>query len=141
MSTYSRTYIHRISEIRSEVGISSSFDDADNPKRISFCALWDTGANVSAISNRVANKLGLTPINHAMVETANGKCEVPIYMIDMMLPGGIHVVRIKAMGINLNVCDALVGMDVITQGDLLITNAPNTRFEFRLPSKGAPPLK
>lgn len=53
----------------------------------------------------------------------------------------MSVVRIKAMGINLNVCDALVGMDVITQGDLLITNAPNTRFEFRLPSKGAPSLK
>ena len=82
-----------------------------------------------------------SPINHATVETANGKCEVPIYMIDMMLPGGIYVIRIKAMGINLNVCDALVGMDVITQGDLLITNAPNTRFEFRLPSKGAPSLK
>ena len=41
----------------------------------------------------------------------------------------------------LNGFDVLIGMDIITLGDMLITNAPNTKFEFRLPSKGAPSLK
>ena len=30
--------------------------------------------------------------------------------------------------------------DIISLGDMLVTNAPNTKFEFRLPSKGAPTL-
>jgi predicted aspartyl protease len=140
MSVFSKTYGDRISEIRSDVVISSSFAETDKGGA-SCCALWDTGANASAISNKVAEKLGLVAIDHASVETANGKCEVPIYMVDVMLPEGNPVKRIKVMGTNLNICDALIGMDIITLGDMLITNAPNTRFEFRLPSKGAPSLK
>ena len=62
-------------------------------------------------------------------------------MVDFLLPAGNSVKRIQVMGTNLNICDALIGMDIITLGDMLITNAPNTRFEFRLPSKGAPSLK
>ena len=41
---------------------------------------------------------------------------------------------------DLQICDALIGMDIISLGDMLVTNAPNTKFEFRLPSKGAPTL-
>ena len=141
MSVFSKTYGEKISEIRSDVVISSSFAEPGDKGGASCCALWDTGANASAISNKVAQKLGLVAIDHASVETANGKCEVPIYMVDFLLPAGNSVKRIQVMGTNLNICDALIGMDIITLGDMLITNAPNTRFEFRLPSKGAPSLK
>ena len=141
MSVFSKTYAGRISEIRSDVVISSSFSDADGSDGASCTALWDTGANASAISNKVAQKLGLVAIDHASVETANGKCEAPIYLVDFTLPERNRVKRIKVMGTNLNICDALIGMDIITLGDLLVTNAPNTRFEFRLPSKGAPSLQ
>ena len=74
-----------------------------------------------------AQKLGLVAIDHASVETANGKCEAPIYLVDFTLPERNRVKRIKVMGTNLNICDALIGMDIITLGDLLVTNAPNTR--------------
>ena len=60
---------------------------------------------------------------------------------DVMLPNKVMVKGIRATESDLQICDALIGMDIITLGDMLITNAPNTRFEFRLPSKGAPSLK
>ena len=140
MSTFSKSYESRISEIRSDVGIVSSFDETDDSNRPMFGALWDTGANMSAISSHVAQTLNLAPISYVSMETANGRCEVPLYIIDLMLPGGNSVKRVKVIGINMDVCDALIGMDVITMGDFLLTNAPNTKFEFRIPSIGAPPL-
>ena len=38
------------------------------------------------------------------------------------------------------VCDALIGMDVITLGDMGLTNLQNTRFMFRIPAKGNVPI-
>ena len=64
MSVFSKTYGDRISEIRSDVVISSSFAETDKGGA-SCCALWDTGANASAISNKVAEKLGLVAIDHS----------------------------------------------------------------------------
>ena len=141
MSAFSQTYKGRSSEIRSSIGIASSLQDQKEAARRQFTAIWDTGANATSISNRVAKSLALVAIDHVSVETANGKCDAPIYLIDVILPNGHSVKCIEAMGTNLNVCDALIGMDIITQGDMLITNAPNTRFEFRLPSRGAPSLQ
>ena len=141
MSVFAKTYDGKASEIRSEIGVASSFATDVESESIKCSAIWDTGANGTSINARIAERLGLTAISHVSVETANGKCEAPIYLIDVLLPNGRSVKHIEAMGTNLSICDALIGMDIITLGDMLITNAPNTKFEFRLPSKGAPSLK
>jgi hypothetical protein len=36
-------------------------------------------------------------------------------------------------GLNLGVCDALVGMDIITLGDFHLTNDNGTVFKFAIP--------
>ena len=41
---------------------------------------------------------------------------------------------------NLKVCDALIGMDVISLGDMKVTNKPTTKFIFRIPAEGDTPL-
>ena len=74
------------------------------------------------------------------VHTANGPYDTPIYAIDVMLPNNVMVKGFRATESDLQICDALIGMDIISLGDMLVTNAPNTKFEFRLPSKGAPTL-
>jgi predicted aspartyl protease len=113
----------------------------EEPHVLRCDAIWDTGATASVISDRIAQLLGLTAVNYVYIETANGVCEVPSYIIDIRLPGGHMIEHISATGTELESCDALIGMDIITLGDFLITNAPNTHFEFRIPSRGLPPLE
>lgn len=141
MSVFAKIYDGKASEIRSDIWVASSFAEDADSESVKCSAIWDTGANGTSINISIAERLGLTAVSHVSVETANGKCDAPIYLIDVFLPNGRSVKRIEAMGTNLNICDALIGMDIITLGDMLITNAPNTKFEFRLPSRGAPSLK
>lgn len=104
-------------------------------------AMWDTGSTNSVIGVDIARKLGLVPIGMTTALTANGPYDTPIYAVDLSLPNNVVVKNVIVSESDLQVCDALIGMDIITLGDMLLTNAPNTRFEFRLPSKGAPPLE
>ena len=96
-------------------------------------AIWDTGANASAISLSTARKLGLMPVQTAFFTTANGRCEMPMYMVDMILPNGHEIKDVMVSGLNLSICDALIGMDIITLGDFHLTNNGNTVFKFAIP--------
>ena len=58
---------------------------------------------------------------------------MPMYMVDMTLPNGRCIEDIMVSGLNLNVCDALIGMDIITQGDFHLTNDGSTVFRFNIP--------
>ena len=140
MSVIVKEYCGIASEICGEVEISSSLPERGTKRSFHCNAIWDTGATASGISDTVARRLGLSAVNYVFIETANGKCEVPSYIIDIRLPGGHTIERINATGMDLESCDALIGMDIITLGDFLVTNAPNTRFEFRVPSRGVLPL-
>lgn len=99
-------------------------------------ALWDSGADGSVISPRIAKALGLTSLGQATVESANGDYIAATYVIDLMLPNGIVIKGLQVMESDLKSCDALIGMDVITLGDMAITNNPTTQFTFRIPSEG-----
>jgi len=57
-----------------------------------------------------------------------------------MLPNGVLVQGVAASEAELKVCDALIGMDVISMGDFLVTNKEHTRFAFRVPSEGTSPI-
>jgi predicted aspartyl protease len=100
-------------------------------------AIWDTGATGSAITKKVAQKLGLIPTGMAQVSTANGIATQNTYTINIGLPNhvviqNVIVTEIDALSAG---CDALIGMDVITIGDFSITNHQGiTCMSFRLPS-------
>lgn len=100
-------------------------------------ALWDTGATQSVISVDLANQLDLTPIGYGYNITGSGKEMVPIYMIDFQSLGfSLGGMQVSALpGINGQGFDMLVGMDIISQGDFLVSNANGvTKVSFRTPS-------
>lgn len=103
-------------------------------------AIWDTGAYGSVISPKVAQELGLVPVGVKPIQTANGTYEAYAYVIDMMLPNKLVIRGVEVSESDLKVCDALIGMDIISMGDMKVTNKPTTKFIFRIPAEGDTPL-
>lgn len=103
-------------------------------------AIWDTGAYGSVISPRVAKELGLMPVGVKPIQTANGTYEAYAYVVDVMLPNKLVIRGVEVSESDLKVCDALIGMDIISMGDMKITNKPTTKFMFRIPAEGDTPL-
>jgi len=103
----------------------------------SINAIWDTGATNSSITSNVVAALGLIPTGIAEVYTANGIAFQKTYTVDIGLPNGVIVEGLVVTEVNAlsGDCEALIGMDVITLGDLSVTNYNgNTCMSFRIPS-------
>jgi predicted aspartyl protease len=140
MSKLSKRFDGIAFEIRTSLSVTAPVTGI--PDRTAVCeAIWDTGANMSAINLKVARKLGLVATNTAFCDTAGGRVEMPIYLVDLSLPNGDAIPDVLVSGLDLQVCDALIGMDVISKGDFLVTNANDTLFEFRIPSAGSVTLR
>lgn len=106
------------------------------PSIMPFNGLWDTGASASVITNRVAQALGLTPTGMSKVSHAQGTSIVNTYIVNIILPNGIQVCNLKVSEGNLpKGIDMLIGMDVISLGDFVITHRNGgTVFSFQIPS-------
>lgn len=106
-------------------------------KQMEFTALWDTGANRTYVSQRVAKELSLKPVEKATYYTASDTVTCDVYFIDMLLPGEIMMKGIYVFAFaGAPDCDVLIGMDVICGGDLAVTNAAgNTWVSFCSPPK------
>jgi len=120
-------------------GICPAFDPAAShpahPPVYEFDAIWDTGATNTVISPSVVAKCGLKPISMAQVQTANGTCLSEVYLVNVRLPNGVGFRNVRVTNQQLMGAPVLIGMDVITQGDFVITNrGKNTVFSFRYPS-------
>ena len=122
-----------VKTLKSTVTISSG----DNSTKA--IALWDTGATLCCVSEDVVKQLSLVATGKARVSTPSSENElVDTYLVDLLLPNDILIKdvivahsKIGAQGIGL-----LVGMDIISRGDFLITNNKETVFSFRMPSEG-----
>ena len=100
-----------------------------------YYALWDTGANMTAISNKVVQDLGLVPYMYRINTTAGGNVRSNLYYVDLILPNEVLFPRLQVTNCYMDDFDILIGMDVITQGDLAITNKDgSTLFSFDIPS-------
>ncbi len=101
-------------------------------------ALWDNGATHTAISNRLAAHLQLPSEDFTRVSTANGLIRVPVYVIQLGLPNNFIFEEVEVVEFAYSDdddCDLIIGMDIMTQGDLSITNFEGrTVFSFRIPS-------
>lgn len=100
-------------------------------------AIWDTGATGTAITTNVVKALGLLPTGQSHVSTAAGVVLQNTYSINVTLPNSLTVEGIVATEVPAlsGGCEALIGMDIITLGDLSITNHDNvTCMSFRVPS-------
>jgi len=130
-----------VPEIRTKLVVSASkFIGGKGVEPVVCEAVWDTGSFTTVISPAVAKALSLVPMGRSPVHTANGSYLANVYSVDVMLPNGVLVQGVAVSEAELKVCDALIGMDVISMGDFLVTNKDRTRFAFRVPSEGTSPI-
>ena len=136
------TVIHqgRTNRIVTEVTLFPAFDFNQTPNPgfpgYKTMALWDTGATGSVITGATAQAMQLAPVGKSQVNHAGGTSEHNNYLINLLLPNDIMTtVRvIEAHDIKDNF-GAIIGMDIITQGDFAITNVNGeTCMTFRVPS-------
>jgi hypothetical protein len=121
--------------LRTQIGVRQAVSLGKPQQPQAFVAIWDTGASATCISPKISKALGLAPISMTTVHAAGNSYDSPVYRIDVFLPNRLTVIDIRATeAANIQGADMLLGMDVITTGDLSITNANNdTWFSFRFP--------
>ena len=140
MGAITRRFQEKVDCIVTEcyVYAATNLTRGDSVKRVKIMrSLWDTGASVSLISARVAKVWGLTSIGKSGVSGYNEGIDVKdTFLIHLGLPTGDIVTNIMAMEFESDEYDVVIGMDVICNGDLAITNKDDkTTFSFRIPSE------
>jgi predicted aspartyl protease len=128
----------RTNILMSEVAVTCPQNN-NNPKvyeKDKFRAVWDTGATNTVINEKIAEKMGLIPINFIKSYTANGEADSKVYCVDLYLPNNVRIQNLQVTDGKLgDGLDVLVGMDVISIGDFAITNMHGaTTFTFCMPS-------
>ncbi len=129
----------RQKELRCEIGILP-FPRVGEDNRFAnvYSGIWDTGATNSAITPKVVKELGLKPTGIAQTSTANGVRQCNVYLIEMRILGDIVKV-VNVTEADLNGADALIGMDIIGDGDFAISTDTKTgdmNVSYRTPSQG-----
>jgi predicted aspartyl protease len=118
------------------VSLPMEFNEVPHEANIKqYRAIWDTGATTSVISSKVVADLCLKPISQCISYHAQGQARANVYLVDMFLPNNVHVYKVEAVEGCLNGFDILVGMDIITLGDFVLTHRDGkTVFSFQMPS-------
>lgn len=112
----------------------------DEDKTIWITAQWDCGSTYSSISKELALKLDLKPISKRTVNSTSNNMLSNIYDVGIVLRNSDIFVPVEAgeaVNIHQTGVDMLIGMDVISKGDFVISTYNGvTCFSFRYPSKG-----
>lgn len=100
-------------------------------------ALWDTGATCTCISCSVATEIGLVKVNEReLIGADNQPFTSDVFCVRLQM-GHFVIENIEVCGIPMDGKseNMIIGMDVITKGDLSITNYHGQTFlTFREPS-------
>lgn len=128
----------RISSIlQSKATIGAAFDPQKSPPptAVEFDAIWDTGAEATAISQNVVQKCGLKPTGVTKVSTAGGEKFMHTYLVSLGLPNSVAFPAVRVTEADMGGTDMLIGMDVIGAGDFSVSNFQGkTVFSYRIPS-------
>ena len=109
-----------------------------NDNKIPIVALWDTGSSYSCISTKLATELKLQPIKKIPLYTSGGYIESDVFNVDLLLGNDIIIsVDVSSVDCAEDECiNFLIGMDVITFGDFIISTVDgNVDFSFTIKSK------
>lgn len=143
---FTSKFAGRVSQLITPIKITTAFDlNTTSPDQIKQYettaydtkALWDTGATNSVVTEATAAAMGLVPIGSAVVNHAGGSSTKNRYLINVYLPNNVAIVGVMAsdMPEGSGGFGILIGMDIISQGDLSISNQNNTTWlSFRFPS-------
>lgn len=112
-------------------------DAKDWPKPLNTKAVWDTGATHTVISKNVIQQLSLKPTGKVNAHGVHGSNAVNTYLVHIGLPNRFLVPSIRVLEGKMAGTDVLIGMDIITKGDFVVSNAKGkTAFEFGMPASG-----
>ena len=117
------------------VGVPGQENPEQDTDNVICKALIDTGAMRTCISHRIANRLGLLPSGTMKVTAANGHTDVVnTHIINMTLGGDIRFTMLKVPRLRMEDEDMIIGMDILSNGDLLISNTEGTTtVMFQMP--------
>ena len=133
MATSKKEYPDLVESVITECDIYSSDGHRFHTDR----ALWDTGADTTIISSRIAKQLQLKPLRQGYITGIGGDSTSNAYLVHVQLPTGDFVTDVEVMEDDYYDYDVIIGTDVIMFGDFLISNAEDkTTFQFRTPSEG-----
>jgi hypothetical protein len=129
----------RVNRIITDIELFPAFDPTSIPTGLvpyKTKALWDTGASSSVVSKKTAEDMKLVPTGTTRMSSAGGVDIVNTYTVNIGLPNkvGFPGVRVAQCSDESGDFGAIIGMDIITSGDLAITNTPQTVMSFRIPS-------
>ena len=98
-------------------------------------AIWDTGATTSCISEPIARKMGLLPIEKGVGVSTTGQTDISYYLVDVSISPTVRVPNLKVGGFPMENHDGdfIVGMDIISKGKLCVESkggATGFSFEF-----------
>ncbi|MCL2380398.1 MAG: retropepsin-like domain-containing protein [Treponema sp.] len=98
-------------------------------------ALWDTGAMLSVISPEIAKKLLLDTVDTIQIMGINGESVAEVTVISIRFPNNAIIKDVRAAICSMSPDNGMIiGMDVITQMDIAITNGGGkTQFSFAIP--------
>lgn len=130
---------HRGKSIENVLKTDVTIKNTITGEEIKSLAIWDTGATNSVITKSAAAQLGLKAISMAKVKGVHGEKEVNVYETTITL--NLQDISIKT---RVTECSELsdkqdtamlIGMDIISLGDLCISNYEGkTTLTFRVPS-------
>jgi hypothetical protein len=136
---FTSRFTGRSPRLTSEVEIFPAFVPATNglhPPGQKFHALYDTGATNSAISPNVVTALNLPSIGAMTVGVGGGSLTTTSHLVNIGLPNKVLFAMVPvAKMVILGGVDALIGMDILGNGDFAVTHRDgNTVFSFCCPS-------
>lgn len=118
------------SQILTQVSVAS--DRGGEP--VDANAVWDTGAESSGISKKMAERLGLKPLGwKKRIRYADGTVrEENVYLVSFIFPPNGYRATLYAFGFGDAAQDVLIGMDIIRNGRFLIepVGDGSARFTF-----------
>lgn len=138
MSHFSKEYDSLVHAIITEAYIFPAFRIGELPplKFYTENAAWDTGAERTIIAPHVAEALELKSLGKVPLLGVGGEKEADIYKVAIALPDAKIYRDFFVYGIDIDNYEMLIGMDIISKSDFVITNADgHTVLSFRNPSK------
>ena len=98
-------------------------------------ALWDTGAMIYVISPEIVSKLKLDIVDTVKIAGINTESLAEIAVFSIRFPNDTNIKDVRAAICNMpHGNEMIIGMDVITQMDIAITNGGGqTQFSFAIP--------